>query len=53
MLWYIIGFILGILFLTECKEEWGYNRKWMSISFATVGLLMLARSAYKLSHMFS
>jgi len=50
--WYVLGLILGILFLTEGKEMWEYNKKGMSIVFILVGLCMVARGAYRLSMMF-
>lgn len=44
--WYIIGLLLGTMFLTEGKDMWVYNQKFKASLMALFGAGMVARSAY-------
>jgi hypothetical protein len=49
MLWYGLGLILGIHFILESRQFREYNRGDLALLSFTVGVTMIARSAYMLT----
>ena len=49
MLWYALGMLLGTHFVLESRHFHKYNQKDVALISFTVGVIMIARSAYMLT----